>query len=307
MDMNHLDNDFSRIEELFMIYKNALSHENNDALKEQIKHKIIVQFWKTIQKTKSISDEMKEFTDIIVKKVIYCLNHYPDVSPKDFCKLTFVSIKKAFKRKIDTETFELKTGMHISDQDDRTRKRIARAYKQFITFRSEDKNEFIEYAVLFLGFERNDLEEYLFPKQIISLFGQSKNDDEYCVVDQYIDTAKVFDNGDTIVSTDELEKQFKTIDELWLKQKVESKTILSELLTRELLVDFKKNNVPDLLINLLKLPNFINREMMESFLYDMNYLLPTQQEIGQKYGITKSAVSVKLTRFIEKLKDSINF
>ena len=144
MDINHLDNDFAKAAKLFETYKEALSQDNNDSLIEQTKDKIVIQFWRIIQKTKSISDEMKEQSDLIVKKVVYCLNNYSNKASEDFCKLTYSSIIKVLKGNVDTESFELKSGMHISDTEDRKRKTINKAYKQFITFRNEDKNEFIE-------------------------------------------------------------------------------------------------------------------------------------------------------------------
>ena len=302
MDMNHLDNDFAKAAKLFETYKEALSQDNNDSLIEQTKDKIVIQFWRIIQKTKSISDEMKEQSDLIIKKVVYCLNSYSNKIPEDFCKLTYSSIIKVLKGNADTESFEEKSGMHISEQEDRKRKAITKAYKQFITFRNEDKNEFIEYAVSYLGFDQKDLEEYLFPKQSVSLFMQSKNDDEYCVADKYIDSSKSSDSEEIQNSIEQLQEQFKSIDALWSKQKEDARPILSELLTRELLADFKKNSVSASLISMLKAPNFICKDMVESFFSDLGYKLPAQQQIGEKYGLTKSAASVKLKRFIEKLK-----
>lgn len=303
MDINHLDNDFAKAAKLFETYKEALSQDNNDSLIEQTKDKIVIQFWRIIQKTKSISDEMKEQSDLIVKKVVYCLNNYSNKASEDFCKLTYSSIIKVLKGNVDTESFELKSGMHISDTEDRKRKTINKAYKQFITFRNEDKNEFIEYAVSYLGFDHKDLEEYLFPKQSVSLFMQSKNDEEYCVVDKYLDSSKSSDTAEIQNSIEQLQEQLKAIDALWLKQKEDARPILSELLTRELLTDFKKNTVSETVIETLKLPQFVCKDMIDSFFNNINFILPTQQDIGQKYGITKSAASVKLTRFIEKLKE----
>ncbi len=302
MDMNHLDNDFAKAEELFLTYKEALSHTNTNSLLEQTKDKIVIQFWKIIQKTKSISSEMKELSDLIVKKVVYCLNTYSDKAPKDFCKLTYSSILKVLKGTADTESFESKSGMHISETEDRKRKAIAKAYKQFITFKSENKNEFIEYAVSYLGFKHEDLEEYLFPKQSIPLFAQSPNDDEYCIADKYVDSSKANDNSEIHNSVEQLQEHFKVIDTIWLKQKDDARPVLSELLTIELLDDFKKNTVSETVIETLTQPQFVCKQMVESFFNDINYKVPTQHEIGQKYGITKSAASVKLKRFIEKLK-----
>lgn len=300
---HHLDNDFDKINSLYLDYLKALNCPDNEVLLLQIKEKIVVAFWKALQKASSITLEMIEHTDVLVQKIYYCMDECKDYeNPFCFSKYTYASVKRALGAKVDTEQFEIKSGMHISDSENRKRKKIENAYKQFKSFNSNDLNAFIEYATNHLGFEKTEVEEYLFPKRSVSLFAQSKNDDEYCVVDKYVDSTKAIDNAEVVASTDQLKERLKLIDELWLKQKIDSKPILSELLTRELLADFKKNTVSASLIEILKKPSFICKEMVEVFFNDLNYKLPTQQEIGQKYGITKSAASVKLTRFIDKLK-----
>lgn len=303
-DTHHLDNDFDKINSLYLDYLKALDCPNNEVLLLQIKEKIVVAFWKTLQKASSITQEMIEHTDVLVQKIYYCIDECAKYdNPLCFSKYTYTSIKRALGAKVDTEQFEIKSGMHITDPENRKRKKIENAYKQFKAFNSNDLNTFIEYAVNHLGFEKAEVEEYLFPKRSVSLFAQSKNDDEYCVADNYVDTTKAIDNAEAIGDTEQLEKQFDSIDSLWQKQKEDAQLVLSELLTRELLADFKKNTVPSSLISILNKPKFLCKEMVEAFFSDLNYQLPTQQEIGQKYGITKSATSVKLTRFIEKLKN----
>lgn len=305
---HHLDNDFDKINSLYLNYLEALKCPNNENLIFQIKEKIVVTFWKTLQKTASITQNMIEHTDVLVQKIYYCIDKCVDFNdPFCFSKYTYKSIKNALGAKADAEEFEINSGMHITDPENRKRKRIEKAYKQFNSFNSKDINEFIEYAVNHLGFSKEDVEVYLFPKQAVSLFVQSKTDsnDEYCIIDTYIDSLKNENNVEMISSIDQLQEQLKTIDTLWLKQKNDARPILSELLTRELLDDFKKNTVSNAVIDILKQSNFICKPMIETFFDDITSQIPTLQEIGQKYGITKSAASVKLTRFIEKLKETV--
>lgn len=302
--MNHLDNDFAKAAGLFQTYKYALSQKNNASLLEQTKDKIVVQFWKIIQKSKNMTTEMKEHSDLIVKAIINCLKTYPDKEPEEFCKLTYASIAKALRGKEETNSFEEKSGMHITDSENKKRKRILNAYKQFQSFNSGNKKEFIEYAIEYLGFEREDLEEYLYPKQSVSLYARSKNDteDEYCVVDKYTDTTTDNDYSETMESERRLYSQLDEINVLWKQQKDDARNVLSDLITRELLSDYVRSNVSEKMIAVLLKPDFICKEMVRSFFNDNDYNLPTQQTIGQKYGLTKSAASVKLTRFLEKLK-----
>lgn len=304
-DKHHLDNDFDIINSLYLDYLKALNQSNNEVLVLQTKEKIVVAFWKTLQKASSITSEMIEHTDVLVQKIYYCMDECAKYdNPLCFSKYTYTSIKRALGAKVDIEQFEIKSGMHITDPENRKRKKIENAYKQFKSFNSQDLNAFIEYAVNHLGFGKTEVEEYLFPKQSLSLFAQSKDDDEFCIADKYVDTTKVIDNTEILNSSEQMQTQFKAIDDLWLKQKEDARMVLSELLTRELLAEFKKNSVSDSVIDILKQPQFMCKQMIESFFTDLDYQLPTQQEIGQKYGITKSAASVKLKRFIEKLKES---
>ncbi len=303
-DKHHLDNDFDIINSLYLDYLKALNQSNNEVLLLQLKEKIVVAFWKTLQKASSITSEMIEHTDVMIQKIYYCMDECAKYENQlCFSKYTFTSIKKALGTKVDTEQFEIKSGMHISDSENRKRKKIENAYKQYKSFNSNDLNAFIKYATNHLGFEKTEVEEYLFPKHSVSLFAQSQNDDEYCIADKYVDTTKVIDNAEVIGSTELLENHFNSIDSLWLKQKEDARPLLSELLTRELLAEFKENSVLSSFIPILNKPKFICKEMVESFFSDLDYQLPAQQDIGQKYGITKSAASVKLKRFIEKLKE----
>ena len=303
MDKNHLDKDFARIAELFQIYQNSLSSNNNASLLEQTKSKIVVQFWKTIQKA-AITSEMKEQSDIIVKKIVKCLETYSNKEATEFCKLTYTSIIKSLKTKADTEAFETKSGMHISTDDDKLRKRIGKAYRQYKQFNSGDKKEFLEYAVSFCGFNKEAVEEYLFPKQYTSLFLKSSDGsgEEYCVADKYTNTDKDNDFSETLNSKNEISEQLEKINALWLKQKENARPVFSELLTRELLANFSRNNVPETIIDVLLKQDFICKEMAKPFFEDATYKLPSQQDVGRKYGLEKTGASKKLSRFFEKLK-----
>lgn len=303
-DKHHLDNDFDKINSLYLDYIKALNSPNNEVLLLQIKEKIVVAFWKALQKASKITPEMIEHTDVLVQTIYYCMNKYATCNnPLCFGNCTFEAIRKKLVAKANTQNFERKSGMHISDKENRKRKRIENAYKQFGSYCSWDNKKFIEYAVNHLGLEQKDVEEYLFPKHAISAYSQTDNDEEYFVPDQYVDKTKVVDFGDVIGSAEEFENLLKNIDNIWLKQKEDARPVLSELLSREFLANGVNNKISSSEIEMLKNAKFICKEMIETFFNDLNYKLPTQQEIGQKYKITKSAASKKLTRFIDKLKE----
>ena len=78
--------------------------------------------------------------------------------------------------------------------------------------------------------------------------------------------------------------------------------MLANLLTRELLVNFSRNNVPENIIDVLLKQDFICKEMAKPFFEDATYKLPSQEEVGDICKLSPSGASKKLSRFIEKLK-----
>ena len=101
---------------------------------------------------------------------------------------------------------------------------------------------------------------------------------------------------------EKLKNQLKIINKSWLTEKKSSKLILSELITRELLLGIKKSNFSESFTSVLIHLDFSCKEMIHTYFNDPNYIIPSQQDIGFKYGLTKSAVSIKFKRFIKKIK-----
>lgn len=302
MDKNHLDEDFAKVGEFYVVYKNALlDKENNAAVIESTKQKIVGAFWKITQKVKSFSPEMKDNSLLIVKVITSCLKTYPDKDPVEFCKLTFGSIKKKLAGAASTSSFEEKTGMHITEDEDRKRKRIEKAYKQYASINKDDKYAFMDYAETYLGFQREELEIYLFPVRTSSLFVTDKNGEEFCLGDT--DEAKnVLTSSNAASDYGEFECRLNVINEAWLKQKDDSKSLLSVAMTVDLLGDFSKSGSDEKIISLFRKQDFINKELFDSFISNKDFKLPTQTEIGEPFGLTKSAVSVRVTRFIKNIK-----
>lgn len=298
IDKYHLNNDFEKIDCLYLDYIKALNCPDNETLLLQIKEKIVVAFWRTLQKASSITPEMIEHTDILIKKIYYCMEKCSENDNfHGFCKYTYVAIVKALRAEADKDAFEEETGMHLTDNE--TRKKIENAYKQYIAFNSDDKYKFMEFAITHLGFKKQDLELYLFPRKSISLYAASNADsnEEYCIADKFIDTSKKEDPVEGLSSNEELQNRLDSINKVWLRQKEKTRIILSELLTRDLLADAKKNNKSEELAELFLKYEFICKPMAKAFFSDIKYELPIQEEIGKKYNISKSAASVKLKRF----------
>ena len=148
-DKHHLDNDFDKINSLYLDYLKALNCPNNEVLLLQIKEKIVVAFWKTLQKASSITSEMIEHTDELIKTIYYCLDKCSNYNnPRCFSSITFDAIKKRLGAKANIDKFEKTSGMHITDPENRKRRKIENAFKQFNTYNTGDKNKFIELVFL---------------------------------------------------------------------------------------------------------------------------------------------------------------
>lgn len=302
MDMHHIDDNFSKIEKLFQQFKEAVSRGNNDFAIWGFNQKIVVEFIDAINAS-NISKEMKDHADLIVEKVRYCLDKYRDKQPEEFSKLTYTSIIKLLKSIADKNQFEEIVGGHISDTQNRLRRKIINAYKNYRALNSADKWSFIEYAVKYTDFKRSDLEKYLFPEYAVSLDAKNKsNGDEFVVTDLDSKNIKYTDSIGMMENQDRLKEQLKIIDEVWKRQKTDAKPVISELLTRELLFELSKNNIFEAAVLILKNAEFSCKKMVNEFLSNSNYELPSQQDIGDKFGLTKSGASVKLKRFLNSLR-----
>lgn len=300
MVKNHLDSDFAKIDDLFISYVQNISNFQDENVLLQIREKIIVAFWKALKKASSVTPEMMEYTDVMVKTVNYCIDKCSLKLDFDgFCKYTYFSVIKALKSEVSSELFVEKTGMYITDAEDRKRKAIEKAYQQYQIFNNSDKASFIEYAMKFLGFSKKDLEVYLNVISIKSIFEKDDEGNEYFDIseDKNIFLSKWHESD-----TDDFEKKLSLIDKAWKNQKEDSKSILSELLTQEILLNFVKNNANSDLKEILTNYDFINKNMTNFFFANSNFELPTQQEIGLKYNLSKSGISIKYSRFLRNLQ-----
>ena len=100
---------------------------------------------------------------------------------------------------------------------------------------------------------------------------------------------------DSCILHERAEKILSYIDSEWKKK---SDPMLSELLTIFILE--KDFNIKDLVKY-----TFINKEICAAYSKDHDHNLPQDQEIAAKHGLTKSAVSKKLSRFFEPFKEHL--
>ena len=94
------------------------------------------------------------------------------------------------------------------------------------------------------------------------------------------------------------------INDEWKSQKNDAKPLMSELLTLIVMNAIDKGylytgeKTKEEIDDMLSSFDFISKSLI-----NCNTELPTQLTIGEKYGISKSGVSKKITRFFEKIKN----
>lgn len=180
--------------------------------------------------------------------------------------------------------------------------------------------------------EKSSFSDYLFASlrnAINSAKGQeAKEHANTSGLEKTNDEGETFSILDTLLEdndTDPLEKSLmkkdlqKLIPKIQEEWKKNPDQMLSEILTVLLLkMEFDLTEIyhrlyratlqnlllygfnPEILVNY----TFIDKELLDAYSTDHDYR-PDFTEIAQKYGLTKSAASKKLSRFFEPLKDSL--
>lgn len=299
--------DFSEIDELFCKYKVTSTQENTGKYLDKLKNDIVTALWKNLRTKKRIAGLLIENADIMVKTTIYCIKKYSEYSDyHGFSAYTTKSIKnKLINSSIDMKLQDSTGGMHISDNYKKRQSMLKRLYNSFIVLRrnsvseQELNNNFVEYASKYLDVEKNIVIDFLNPQQTISVEKNNSKDKTYDVSDIF--------GGTTVYSPEKLLELNETnneilskINEQWNKQKDDTKQLMSELLTLIVIEALNKKFI-DLDYTTFDSFAFINRKMLKIYFFNHDEKIPSQQDIGNKFGLTKSGVSKKMTRFFEKI------
>lgn len=299
-DKNHLDSDYSKIDALYISYIQALNQSNNQDFILQTRQKIIVTFWKILKKAKSVTPEMSEHTELMIDKIDYCLEHFHEETNSGFGKYTYTSVLRALKmRAEETQFAEVNGGMSISDNTNRKRRKILKLYRLFQENKKGTEKEFISYALSCIDCSEEEIITAIHPYEVTGIVVNNEDGDEVFLTDLLPMPSFEGEQEKLYQSTEIINEKLIQIDRLWMKQKESAKPFLSELLTREILY----SNQHEVVLRKLANFEFICKEMLREYLSNRDYKLVTQQEIADKYGITKSGASKKLSRFIEDLKD----
>ena len=298
---------FSEIDELFLKFKEASKQENTEKYLDKLKNDIISALWNNLKTKKRIAEALIENADVMVKVTSYCIKKYSEFDDyQGFSAYTTKSIKNKLANCSIESSFQDSTGgMHISDNYKKTQYTLKRLYKSFIALRknsvSEEElnNNFVEYASKYLEIDKYIVMDFLNPHRTIEVEKSNSENRTYDVTDIF--------GGSTEYSPQELYELNETnqeilfkINELWNKQKEDSKQLMSELLTLFVIEALNKQFINIEYAAFESFP-FINRKMLKIYYFNHDEEIPSQQEIGEKYGLTKSGVSKKISRFFEKI------
>lgn len=306
--------DFDEIDELFLEYKKANKLQNNAQFKSTQKSKIIEALWRNL-KTKSIYVKIEEFPDEMVKVANYCLKVFLEKdSHHGFARYIVTAIKNRISTCMQNNSFDENTkGMHVSDKYRIVQNKLRRLYKSFISLRKSEDSEnelnkkFIDYASNYLEIDRHIVIDFLEPQKTTQLDNYSENDEESFDISDLLGGSEIYSPSEEIENQEKNEAIFFKINKKWKSQKEDSKPVMSELLTLVILDAIDKgyiltsNTSEDNICERLKQYDFVSKELISKFFLECKIILPSQQEIGEKYGLSKSGVSKKISRFFEKI------
>lgn len=333
-------NHFDCICKLYSEYQELLDKENVEIQRQTLKEKIIIQVCQIFyldEQCNSILDEdeghnvkkeNKKYSDEIFLVTLECfknfekqfhcdraLGNHTSKTGKDFARYVLSSVKRklnylkahegineANQMKIPREKLDLvrkikKEDEHLSSLI-KNKERRAEQIKKLLTL---DDSEF----ELLYNCAMNKTQS------LDSCY--SEESDEISLMDFVKDES--LDIEGAIVEGIEARKTLTSIlsqmQQHWEKKRDKA---LSDILTVHILqtmfdktpstvASTSKNSIAYANIDILLKFSFLNREMVNSFFNDTTYSLPNQVEIGAMHGgLTKSAISKKLSRFLESLQ-----
>lgn len=299
--------EFSEIDNLFLKYKDASKQDNTEKYLEKLKNDIVTALWNNLRTKKKIAEALMENADVMVKITAYCIKKYSEYDNYNgFSAYTTKAIKnKLTTSSIDSDFQDSTGGMHVSDNYKEKQSKLKRLYKSFVALRknntseNELNNSFVEYASKYLEIDKSIVVDFLYPKKASGMEINNSEDSSYDITDIF--------GGSNTYSPAQIYEQSETNNEIlskindeWNKQKEDSKQLMSELLTLFVIEALSKKFIC-LEYTSLEPYSFINRKMLKIYYFNHDEEIPSQQAIGEKYGLTKSGVSKKVSRFFEKI------
>ena len=292
---------FEKINELFDEYLKTLNLENTGNAKLSIKEKITLAVWESNKNYKNFSVEVVETVGEALKYYFPNSDAFKEGIP--FSQYLFGSLKNSINTRSEKDDFADKNGgLYISDDKYRRIKKVKNFFEDIRKIHrknypdQEDLKEsfIIEKAVLALGMDEEEIRECLKMSKASTKGDEVSNEEgeTFSIFDTLWDGIDLNPSENEFIAKEKRECILNKIQKEWEKK---SDPMLSELLTVEILG-------ANLDIENMESYSFLNKEIYAKFLKDPEHKLPENSEIAEKYGVTKSAASKKLSRFFESLK-----
>ena len=300
---------FEEIDKTYAKYLTAVSGNNNESQIDTLTSQIIEEIWCNLHSNHKFKKLLDDFPDEMIDVCKYWIKKYSTNNDyHGFSACTFRYIEMRLNTCAAEKAFDDSTaGMHVTDEYKRTQNKLKQLYKSFALFRksvlSEEElnNKFVDYALEHMNIDRSIVIDFLNPKKATRIEKNNSEDDSYDITDIFggsntYSPEKIFEQNE---SNNEI---LSKINDEWNKQKEDSKLLMSELLTLSIIEAIEKNYL-NIESTSLEPYSFINRKMMKVYFFNHDEEIPTKQQIGEKYKLTKSGVSKKLSRFFEKIKN----
>ena len=310
---------FAEIDETYSKYLRSVSGNNNTSHSETLKSQIIEELWCTLHSNTKYARLLNDYPDEMIETCVYWLQEYSKNNDyHGFTACTFKYLKMKLNSCAANDSFDDSTaGMHVTVSYRDKQRALKQLYKTFFGFtnnigsQEELNNKFIDYACKFLSekkITKSDVIDFLYPQQKIAMDTKSKDEseNEFDITD-FFGGSKLYSSSKTIEDEERLKIIMTPINEKWKLQKSNSQELLSELLTVIIMDAIENhyisigNNSEEFISDTISKYDFISKFLISKYLNGSLKSLPSQQEIGDRYNLTKSAVSVKIKRFFEDL------
>ena len=287
---------FEKINELFDKYLKTLNLENTENAKLSIEQKITLAVWDS-------NKNYREFSVEVVETVREALKYFPNSEAfkngAPFSKYLFFSLGNSISTSEEKAKLADRNGwQYISDDKYRRVKRVKKVFDDIRKMYPDQdlKDSFIiEKAEEILDMDEDEIWECLKMSKAATKGDEASNEngETFSIFDTLWDGIEKDPMESELIKQEMLEVAFPKILEDWNAIKKEDvAAMLSELLTVKLL-EFGFD------IDELAGYAFINKEICEIHSENPQSELLEFQKIAEKYGLTKSAASQRLSRFLK--------
>lgn len=290
--------DFEKINNLYAEYKEALTLENVDAYRLKKKNELFTQIWNTACKMSKYKNgiqngEIDGFT--IFEACKDSLKCYNPENNKDsyFSKYVFTAISKKVSSELQHNDLNKKTGFEVSLSSNKKINKIKKLLKQF--------NNNINKTALAMNTTPETIKNLINFESSHKVSLDAKNG-----INRKKETTHL---EDEIISNENNKTDFDTINTKWIEENEKNKPVLSDYLTVTILDMIEKKQLifcsedPDEVAHKLCKYDFINKTTVKKYFEDKTFILPSFKEIGEMYNLSKSGISKKWSRFVEKIKN----